>query len=109
MKKFIALYYNTSGAHQSPPDLTEEQKEQMLAPWGAWAQKYGERLLDMGSPIAPASMSGSGDSWSPSKNFVTGYSLVAADSLAEAKKMFEGHPIYMHPNHAVEISECVPV
>jgi len=39
MKKFIALYCNTSGAHQPVPELTAEQKEQMLAPWGAWQQK----------------------------------------------------------------------
>jgi len=109
MKKFIALYCNTSGAHQPAPELTAEQKEQMLAPWGAWQQKYGDRVVDMGSPCAPAISSNNGDSWSPSKNFVTGYSIVSANSLAEAQEMFKGHPIYNHPDHAVEISECAPL
>jgi len=107
MKNFIALYYNTSGAHQPTPEMTPEQKEQMLAPWGAWAQKCGEQLKDMGSPFAPASASDNGDAWSPSKNFVTGYSIVSANSLAEAQELFKGHPIYSYPDHAVEISECM--
>lgn len=109
MKKFIALYYNTSGAHQPTPELTEDQKAQMLAPWASWQEKCGNRLLDMGNPFAPASSSDSGEAWSPSKNFVTGYSVVAANTLAEAQEMFKGHPIYSYPDHSVEISECVPM
>jgi len=109
MKKFIALYYNTSGAHQSAPEMTEEQKAEMMAPWGAWQAKYGERVVDMGSPFMPASSSTNGESWTPSKNFVTGYSIVAADSREEAEKMFQGHPIYTYPDHAVEISEFAPM
>ncbi len=109
MKKFIALYYNTSGANQPTPELTPEQKEQMMAPWGAWAQKCGDRLVDMGSPFAPASASNDGSSWNPSKNLVTGYSIVQAIDLTEAQKLFSGHPIYSYPNHAIEISECAPM
>lgn len=106
MKKFLALYYNTSGAHQPQPDLSEEEKKQMMEPWGAWAEKCGDKLLDMGSPFAPASASANGISWAPSKNFVTGYSMVQAKDLAEAEDLFKGHPIYSYPDHSVEISEC---
>lgn len=109
MKKFIALYYNTSGAHQPQPDLSPAEKEQMMAPWGAWAQKCGDKLVDMGAPFAPASASANGDSWSPSKHFVTGYSIVQADNLAAAEALFNGHPIYNYPDHAIEISECAPM
>ena len=109
MKKFIALYYNTSGAHQPQPELTPEQKEQMMAPWGAWAQKCGAQLIDMGSPFAPASASKDGAAWSASKNFVTGYSIVEAVDLAAAEALFHGHPIYAYPDHAVELSECMPM
>lgn len=109
MKSFIALYYNTSGGHQPTPELTPEQTEQMLAPWGVWEKKCGSQLLDMGAPVMPAIESVDGNKWAPSKNFVTGYSIVAANSLAEAKELFKGHPIYSHPEHTVEISECIPL
>jgi len=109
MKKFIALYYNTSGAHQAAPDLTEEQKAEMMAPWGAWQAKYGDRVVDMGSPFMPASASVNGESWSASKNFVTGFSIVQARNLEEAQEMFKGHAIYAYPDHAVELSEFSPM
>lgn len=109
MKTFIALYYNTSGVHQAPPEMTAEQQAEMMAPWGAWQAKYGERVKDMGSPLLSASSSTDGESWSSSQHLVTGYSLVTATSLAEAEAMFKGHPIYSYPDHSIEISECVPM
>lgn len=109
MKKFIALYYNTSGAHQPSPELTEEQQEQMMAPWGVWQSKYGDRVLDIGSSFAPATVSKNGKSWLPSTNLITGYSIVSATHLNEAQKMFEDHPIYLYPDHSVDISECVVI
>ncbi len=107
MKNFIALYCNTSGAHQPAPNLTPEQIEQLLAPWMAWKEKCGDKLVDMGSQLIPAIASDNGADWSPSKNFVTGYSIVSANTLVEAQELFEGHPIYAHPFHSVEISECL--
>jgi hypothetical protein len=106
MKKFIALYYNTSGAHQAAPELSPEQQAEMMAPWGVWQEKYGERIVELGAPCMPAFASENGRDWSASKNFVTGYSIVAANNLEEAKSMFEKHPIYHYPAHAIEISEC---
>ena len=106
MKKFVALYYNTSGKHQAPPTMTEEEKAAMMAPWGEWQAKYGDRVVNMGSPFMPASASTNGNNWSTSKNLVTGFSIVAADSLEAAQEMFVGHPIYNYPDHAIEISEC---
>ena len=107
MKNFIALYLNTTGAHQTQPDLTPEQQEQILAPWGAWKEKYGDQIIDLGAPCMPAVASDKGDNWSPSKNFVTGYSIVSANNIADAQEMFKGHPIYSYPGHAIEISECI--
>lgn len=105
MKKYIALYYNTSGTHTAPPPMTEEEMQAMMAPWGEWQAKYGDRVIDMGAPLTPAFTSTNGNNWTGSNNLVTGYSIVAADSLASAEEMFIGHPIYNHPDHSVELSE----
>lgn len=105
MKTFIVLYYNTSGEHQATPELTEKQQEEMMAPWFVWQSKYGDRIVDLGSPLMAASSSNNGKVWSSSRHLVTGYSIVAAQNLEEAQKMFQDHPIYNYPDHAVEISE----
>jgi len=103
MKKFIALYYNTSGHHSPPPSMTAEEQQAMMAPWGAWQAKYGERIIDLGAPLESA-MSSTGTNWSESQNLVTGYSIVAAENMEEAQAMFIGHPIYSYPDHAIELS-----
>jgi hypothetical protein len=48
MKKFIALYYNTGGHQATPPSMTEAEKTAMMAPWGVWQAKYGDRVVDLG-------------------------------------------------------------
>jgi hypothetical protein len=105
MKKFIALYYNNAGHQATPPSMTDAEKAAMMAPWGAWQAKYGERVVDMGAPLAPASASPNGNSWNGSGNVVSGFSIVSADSLEAAQEMFAGHPIYNYPGQSVEISE----
>jgi len=104
MNKYIALYYNTSGKHQEQPQLSPEEYAAVMAPWSEWKDKYAERIVDLGAPISPALASNDGKRWAGSSNLVTGYSIVAANSLEDAKEMFEGHPIYNHGEHAIEIS-----
>jgi hypothetical protein len=109
MKKFIALYYNNGGQQAAPPSMTEAEQAAMMAPWGAWQAKYGERIADLGAPLQPASSSHDGDSWGGSENRVSGYSIVSAESLEAAREMFVGHPIYNYPGQSIEISEFAPM
>jgi len=109
MKKFIALYYNNGGPQAAPPSMTEAEKAAMMAPWGAWQAKYGDRVVDLGAPFLPASASNDGNSWGSSKNTVSGFSIVSAASLEAAQEMFVGHPIYSYPGQSIEISEFAPM
>ncbi|MEM9259362.1 MAG: hypothetical protein AAGA62_06915 [Bacteroidota bacterium] len=109
MKKFIALYHNHATTSQEAPSLTEEEKNAMMAPWGAWQAKYGDRVVDMGAPLLPASKSSDGTDWSDATATVSGFSIVSADSLAAAQEMFVGHPIYNYPGHSVEICVFAPM
>lgn len=109
MKKFVALYFNTSGKHIPAPAMSAEEVQAMMAPWDAWQKKYGNQILDLGAPFKTASSTKNGSQWAPSTNLVTGYSMVEASSLEEAQKMFEGHPITQYPDHSIEISECTPM
>ncbi|MBP9161008.1 MAG: hypothetical protein LKM36_14760 [Flavobacteriales bacterium] len=107
MKKFVALYYTPKAAQQAMPEMTPQQKEAMMAPWGAWKQKYGDRVVDMGAPVMPPVGSKDGKAWGNSDKEVTGYSIVAAKDLTAAKEMFVGHPIFGYGPTTVELSEIV--
>lgn len=106
MKTFIALYHNHGTPQHAPAPMSEEEKAAMMAPWGEWKAKYGDRIVNLGAPLMPGSGSKDGNSWAGTSSTVSGFSIVSADSLEAAQEMFVGHPIYSYPDHSIELSEC---
>jgi hypothetical protein len=77
MKKFVFLYGPSSGPEN---DST--------AAWSAWFEEVGSALIDGGNPLGEGwEVTGSGVVEVRSEHPVTGYSLVAADSLDAAKAL----------------------
>lgn len=107
MKKFIVIYHaNESAMEQMGKSSPEESKEGMKK-WMDWAEKCGDGLVDMGSPL--------GNGWnmkssSKSSKGVVGYSILQAEDMDAAKKMLEGHP-HMEWNEGceIEVHECLPM
>jgi len=84
MSKYLVLYKADQSAQQQMASATPEEAQAGMAAWMEWQQRAGEAIVDMGSPVAPAS--GSAD---PS---IGGYSIVEADSPEALDKVLDGHP-----------------
>ena len=108
MPKFLVLYRsNTSSQDQMAAGTPEEMQAGMDA-WMAWAQRAGQQLTDMGTPLGESKTVGSGVA--PSPGYVGGYSFVEADSLDAAMKLMDEHPHLMTPGGAtVEVHELLPL
>jgi hypothetical protein len=78
MAKFIYLY---RGPATPMSDLTPEQGAERMAAFGAWMEKAGAALVDVGSPFGP-SASVRDDGAEGTAGDLTGYSIVEADDLA---------------------------
>lgn len=113
MRKFLAIYTGTEESFEksqwsklSPEDMKKKQQEGMQA-WGQWGQEHQKAIIDMGSPIGKTKRvdkSGVKDS----KNTVTGYVIIQAESHEEAAQMFKNHPHFsIFPGDAVEIMPCL--
>jgi len=90
MANFVLLY---SGG--SMPETEAEQAAVMQA-WGAWFGQLGSALVDGGNPFTPQAkhIASSGKvSDGPVGTLATGYSIIKADSLAEAVEKAKGCPI----------------
>jgi hypothetical protein len=109
MKKFLVIYYAPAEeAMKMMATATPEQKEAGMKPWMDWMAKCGSALVDGGAPLAPGQIVDAKGTWSNSKTDVTGYSILQAESMAEAKKLLEGHPHLMWlPGCKVEVSEMM--
>ena len=107
MAKFIYLYRGPAAAMS---DLTPEQGAQRMAAFGAWMEKVGPALVDVGSPFG-SSASVRDDGTEGSAGDLLGYTIVEAADLAAAKAFTDGLPFLSGGDGTcvVEIFELLPM
>lgn len=88
MGKFIYIY---KGPAKPLDQFTEEQSAEQTAAWGAWMEKLGPALLDVGSPFAGGTSVVDDGSVAEASD-LNGYSIVEANDLDAAKDLAAGHP-----------------
>jgi hypothetical protein len=104
MAKFIYLYRGPA------PDLTPEQGTERTAAFGAWMERVGPALIDVGSPFG-ASTSVRDDGTEGPAGDLIGYTIVDADDLGAAKALTDGLPFLSGSDGrcTVEIFELLPI
>ncbi|MGK2954655.1 MAG: hypothetical protein ACSLFI_03160 [Solirubrobacterales bacterium] len=95
MTKFLLVYHG-GGAPES-----DEEKDQVMAAWGAWIQSAGEALVDIGNPVGPPVSIG-GEATDPA----TGYSLLEAENVDGAKALLANHPMVGVEGARIDIHEA---
>ncbi|MGI9648447.1 MAG: YciI family protein [Acidimicrobiia bacterium] len=107
MPKFMMVY---KGEATDMSDMSPEQAQEVMAKWGAWMEKVGPALTDIGTPFGPA-VSVVDDGSTATAASLTGYSIVEADDLAGAQGLADGHPYLSEGqgNYAIDIYELMPV
>ncbi len=109
MKKFMVIYYAPESAMEKMENASPEEAEEGMKPWMEWAEKCGSGLVDLGTPL------GNGEKLTPdgasqSQSKVTGYSVLQAENIDEAKKMLQEHPhLQWAEGCEIEVHECLPL
>lgn len=106
-KKFLFVYRSPVSAEQSPPSPAEMQA--ILSQWTAWKERFPS-IVDMGDGLLPTGKSIRGGVVTDgptveSKELVSGYSIVAADSYEGAVEVAKACPILFAPGSSVEVRE----
>lgn len=89
-------------AFRNDPAVAATEDE--VAAWGAWFQKLGPTVTDMGSRVGATSLLGA----SAGGNALSGYALVDATDLAAATALAEGCPGLGYGG-TVEVGELIPM
>ena len=115
MKTFLAVFLGTPDSRQrkewdSLDEATRKQREAAgMKAWGDWATKYQAVTVVEGGPLGKtkkASAHGIADT----KNNMTAYTVVKADSHDAAVKMFDNHPHFtIFPGESIEVMEILPI
>lgn len=110
MKKFLVIYHAPVEAMAKMATATPEEKAEGMKPWMAWMEGVGEKLSDPGSPFLPGTRISPNGTESMSTNEVTGYSIIEAIDMDEAKSMLKNHPhLQWTDGCAIEVFEAVPM
>lgn len=93
------------GATQSPEDQAKGMEG-----WMQWAQRCGDKLVDLGAPLVNGQqLSRYGKSSNSDKN-VVGYSILQAANMDEAKGLLQGHPhLTWNAVCSIEVHETMPI
>jgi prephenate dehydratase len=113
MKKFLAIYTGSPASMSSWDELAEQEKKSRtaegVAAWHAWVEKHKAIIVETGAPLGRTkSVSSSGIT--DTRNNMTGYTVVQAESHEAAARHFENHLHFtIFPRDGVEIMECFPI
>lgn len=109
LKSFLVLYHAPLASLKSMAKMSSEDKQKGMALWMKWAQKCGDKLVNMGLPLAGGvAMDPNGSS--PSKKNVAGYSIIQAASMAGALSLMKGHPHFGYAKSCtIEVHEMLPM
>lgn len=107
MSKFMLIY---KGEATDVGQMSEEDAAAVLSGWTSWMEKVGPALVDVGTPFGSgASVVDDGSTGDPIA--LSGYSIVEAGSLSEARALADDHPFLSEGagNYAIEVYEMMPV
>jgi hypothetical protein len=115
MKNFLAIFIGSASSPKRAEwdKMDEAKRKQMEASgikaWGDWMKAKSSAVVETGGPLGKTKRT-SAQGVSDTKNNMSGYIVVKAESHEAAAKMFEKHPHFAHfPGDSVEIMEILPI
>jgi hypothetical protein len=104
MAKFVLAYTGGGTMGDSP-----EEQQKIMEAWMNWFGSLGEAVVDGGSPFGPSStITSDGSVREGGAAALTGYSIIAADSLSDAADKAKGCPV-LAGGGGVEVYESMPI
>jgi len=114
MKRFVAIYLSSATTTLAQWKATDDQKREELEragmyAWMKWVKENEASIVDHGAPLGKTKRINA-EGISDTKNEITGYTIVQAESHEAAANLFAHHPHFMiFPGDSVEVMECLPM
>ena len=102
MTNYLVLYRSSMTADEQMAQSTPEQTQAGMDAWTAWAERVGDAVVDLGTPLGVIETGG--DSGDP----IGGYSILQAESH-EAPWEASREPSAQGDGGTVETLECLRI
>ncbi len=108
-KRFLVIYHAPMEAMEQMAGASVEDQAAGMQSWMDWANRVGERMVDLGAPLMNGQRVDAQGKLEPSTKDVTGYSVILADDLDHLLQLLESNPHISgwHPDATVEVHETV--
>jgi len=108
MKNFLAIYLGSADAN-AKLEISDAQKRAGMDKWMKWMTDNANAIVDLGSPLGKTKKI-SADGVSDTRNRMTAYTIIKADSHDAAARLFVNHAHFtVFPGDSVEVMECLPI
>jgi hypothetical protein len=109
MKRFLVLYMaSPEDVQQAMANSSPAEMKEVMDEW-KWGTDHDGMIVDMGAPLGKTkriTAAGVADT----KNEITGYSIVEAESLDSVPQMFVAHPHFkIAKGVSIEVIECMEI
>jgi hypothetical protein len=109
MKKFMAMYMAPAATIAEMMKATPADMKSGMDEWMKWSDANKKAITDMGAPLGKTKRVTS-NGMADTKNEITGYTIVEADSFDAAAKIFKNHPHFkMGKGTTVDLLELVAI
>jgi hypothetical protein len=115
MKNFLAIYLGAPGSAKFAEFMAMEEGARKkveaagIKAWTDWMKTHHAAIVDNGGPLGKTKKA-SAQGVSDTKNNLSGYVVVKAESHEAAAKMFEKHPHFsIFPGDSIEVMEVLPI
>jgi hypothetical protein len=106
MKQFLALYMATPAAIKTMMKTPPEQMPAVMDEWNKWAKVNKAAIAELGAPLGKTKHL-TAKRLTNTKNGITGYTVVRADSAEAAAKLFDGNPHLKMKGTSIDLIECL--
>jgi len=92
MNRYIVVYHSPASAVEQMMESTPEEQKEGMKVWMQWADKMGDALLDLGTPLTGGQRLSQDGVSVPVGDDTSGYSIIQAESMDAALRLLDGHP-----------------
>ena len=100
------VFYLSAVSAESQMNVSPEDMKKNMEPWTNWFKKIGSALVEAGGPLGEAVSINNKYETPPAQ--ITGYSIIQAENIEEAKTIMEDQPFLTIIGGTIEIREILP-
>ncbi|HEY2780619.1 MAG TPA: hypothetical protein VGI90_07585 [Steroidobacteraceae bacterium] len=115
MKNYLAVFVGTSTSPKVVEFFAMEEAKRKkveaagIKAWGDWMAAHNSAIVGTGGPLGKTKRT-TAQGIEDTRNNLSGFVIVKAESHEAAAKMFENHPQFtIFPGDGVEVMEVLPI